>query len=161
MPPPSDLSFVDSLTSEQRQIFYERHRFLAILMILIVPLFPFAGLYQDAEKIRQRRSRIVQILNGDPAASPLGGAHRLGAPYSSHRAPRRVSLRSSLAAALPAERRVLARRGWAGEKSGLFEHPEILLGQCSACCYPPGGLLSDALCLAQDRGLTSTCPQLL
>jgi hypothetical protein len=26
-------------------------------------------------------------------------------------------------AALPAERRVLARRGWAGEKSGLFEHP--------------------------------------
>ena len=45
MPPPSDLSFVDSLTSEQRQIFYERHRFLAILMILIVLLFPFAGLY--------------------------------------------------------------------------------------------------------------------
>ena len=29
----------------------------------------------------------------------------------------------SLAAALPAERRVLARRGLAGEKSGLFEHP--------------------------------------
>jgi hypothetical protein len=45
MPPPSDLSFVDSLTSEQRQIFYERHRFLARLMILIVLLFPFAGLY--------------------------------------------------------------------------------------------------------------------
>lgn len=45
MPPPSDLSFVDSLTSEQRQIFYERHRFLAILMILVVLLFPFAGLY--------------------------------------------------------------------------------------------------------------------
>jgi len=108
MPPPSDLSFVDSLTSEQRQIFYERHRFLAILMILIVPLFPFAWLYQDAEKIRQRRSRIVQILNGDPAASPLGGAHRLGAPYSSHRAPQRVRLRSLLAAAL---------------LDGLFEHP--------------------------------------
>jgi len=33
------------------------------------------------------RSRIVQTLNGDQAASPLGGAHRLGAPYSSHRAP--------------------------------------------------------------------------
>jgi len=28
-------------------------------------------------------------------------------------------------AALRAERRVLARRGWAGEKSGLFEHPEV------------------------------------
>jgi hypothetical protein len=34
----------------------------------------------------------------------------------------------SLAAALPAERRVSARRGWAGEKSGLFEHP--------ARCFP-------------------------
>ena len=32
-------------------------------------------------------------------------------------------LAASLAAALPAERRVLARRGWAGEKSGHFEHP--------------------------------------
>jgi hypothetical protein len=31
------------------------------------------------------------------------------------------------AAALPAEWRVLARRGWAGEKSGLFEHP-VLFG---------------------------------
>jgi hypothetical protein len=29
----------------------------------------------------------------------------------------------SLLAALPAERRVLARRGWAGEKVGHFEHP--------------------------------------
>ena len=35
---------------------------------------------QDAPFLR-RRSRLVQILNGDPAASPLGGAHRLGAPY--------------------------------------------------------------------------------
>src|SRR6476660_9220533 len=32
-------------------------------------------------------------------------------------------LASSLAAALPAEQRVLARRDWAGEMSGLFEHP--------------------------------------
>jgi len=46
------------------------------------------------------RSRIVQTLNGDPAASPLGGAHRLGAPYSSHRAPPRVRLVPSLAPAL-------------------------------------------------------------
>ncbi len=35
----------------------------------------------------------------------------------------RYLLASSLAAALHAERRVLARRGWAGEKSGHFEHP--------------------------------------
>jgi hypothetical protein len=33
-------------------------------------------------------------------------------------------LASSLAAALPAERRVLARRGWAGENRSPFEHPE-------------------------------------
>jgi hypothetical protein len=30
-------------------------------------------------------------------------------------------------AALPAERRVLARRGWAGEKRDLFDHPMITL----------------------------------
>ena len=29
----------------------------------------------------------------------------------------------SLTAALPAERRVSARQGWAGEKDGLFEYP--------------------------------------
>jgi len=41
-----------------------------------------------------------EILNGDQAASPLGGAHRRGAPYSSHRAPLRVRLRFRFAAAL-------------------------------------------------------------
>ena len=34
-------------------------------------------------------------------------------------------------AALPAERRVSARRGWAGEKSGHFEHPAGMLS-CGA-----------------------------
>jgi hypothetical protein len=38
-----------------------------------------------------------------------------------------TSLASSLVAALPAEWRVSARRDWAGEKSGLFEHPEANL----------------------------------
>ena len=120
MPLRSELFFTGSVTSEQRRCFYARHRFLAILMILVVPLFPFAGLYQDAEKIRQRRSRIAQILNGDPAASPLGGAHRLGAPYSSHRAPPEGSLRSSLTAAL---------------LDGLFEHHEVSLAStpCGIC----------------------------
>ena len=28
-------------------------------------------------------------------------------------------------AALPAERRVSARRGWTGERSGPFEHPHL------------------------------------
>ena len=32
-------------------------------------------------------------------------------------------LASSLAAALLGTRRVSARQGWAGEKSGIFEHP--------------------------------------
>ena len=45
MPLPSELSFANSLTSEQRQNFYERRRFLAILMILIVLFSPFAGVY--------------------------------------------------------------------------------------------------------------------
>jgi hypothetical protein len=48
---------------------------------------------QDAEKVCQLRSRLFEILNGDPAASPLGGAHKPGAPYSSHHAPQRVRLR--------------------------------------------------------------------
>jgi hypothetical protein len=45
MPPPSALSFTDSLTSDARRNFYERHRSIAIVMILIVFLLPFAGLY--------------------------------------------------------------------------------------------------------------------
>jgi hypothetical protein len=36
---------------------------------------------------------------------------------------RSVRLASWLAAALLGTRRVSARQGWAGEKSGLFEHP--------------------------------------
>jgi hypothetical protein len=36
-------------------------------------------------------------------------------------------LASLLVAALLAERRVLARRGWAGENRGLFEHPEVIV----------------------------------
>ena len=41
----SNLSFMDSLQADQRRNFYERHRSLAVTMILIVFLFPFAGLY--------------------------------------------------------------------------------------------------------------------
>ena len=70
---------------------------------------------QDAEKVRQHRSRVVQTLNGDPAASPLGGAHRLGAPYSSPRAPQRVRVGLSLAAAL---------------LNSLFEHPARVVSSC-------------------------------
>lgn len=45
MPLQTDLSFTDSLKSDQRRNFYERHQSIAILMILIVFLAPFAGLY--------------------------------------------------------------------------------------------------------------------
>jgi hypothetical protein len=67
-----------------------------------------SGHWQDAEKARQQRSRFIEILNGDPAASPLGGAHRRGAPYSSHRAPRGYASGFDSPAAL---------------LDGLFEHP--------------------------------------
>lgn len=36
---------MDSFNSERRRRFYEGHRSLALLMILIVFLSPFAGLY--------------------------------------------------------------------------------------------------------------------
>jgi hypothetical protein len=39
---------MDSFNSEHRRRFYEGHRSLALLMILIVLLSPFAGLYVAA-----------------------------------------------------------------------------------------------------------------
>ena len=42
----------------------------------------------------------------------------------------------TLAAALPAERCVLARWGWAGEKHELFEHPAGGGPFCSMCADP-------------------------
>jgi hypothetical protein len=48
---------------------------------------------------------------------------------------------SSLAAALPAERRVLARRGWAGETSGLLNSLLALAGPFVTCqCLHSSGL---------------------
>ena len=40
---------------------------------------------------------------------------------------RRVRLAASLAAALPVERRVLARWGWVGEMRSPFEQPDVIL----------------------------------
>jgi len=74
------------------------------------------SVWQDAEKACQLRSQLIEILNGDPAASPLGGAHKRGAPYSSHRAPPGYASGFDSPVALPGTRRVLARQGWAGEK---------------------------------------------
>jgi len=41
----SGSSFIESFNSERRRQFYEGHRSLALLMILVVFLSPFAGLY--------------------------------------------------------------------------------------------------------------------
>ena len=41
----SDLSFADSLKSDQRQGFYARHKPLAVAMILVVFLFPIVGVF--------------------------------------------------------------------------------------------------------------------
>jgi len=101
-----------------------------------------------------RRSQLARILNGDPAASPLGGAHRCGAPYSSHRAPQRVRLGPSIAAALPAERRVPARRGWAGEKAAFLS----ILRECSSV-VPHMQAISVLLCQTHFRQLTSMHPR--
>jgi hypothetical protein len=42
---PSRVSFAESLKSDQRRNFYENHKPIAVLMILIVFLFPFFGLF--------------------------------------------------------------------------------------------------------------------
>ena len=42
---PSDLSFADSLKSDQRQGFYARHKPIAVVMILIVFLLPIVGVF--------------------------------------------------------------------------------------------------------------------
>ena len=42
---PSDLSFTDSLKSNERTGFYERHKPIAVVMILIVFLLPIAGVF--------------------------------------------------------------------------------------------------------------------
>ena len=41
----SELSFADSMKHEQRQRFYERHKSIAVAMILIVFLLPIAGVF--------------------------------------------------------------------------------------------------------------------
>ena len=52
----------------------------------------------------------------------LVGAHRLGAPYSSHRAPQRVRLRFLLACGLAmGKASISAHAGWEGEMADTFE----------------------------------------
>jgi hypothetical protein len=41
----SELSFADSLKSDERTSFYERHKPIAVVMILVVFLLPIAGVF--------------------------------------------------------------------------------------------------------------------
>src|SRR5206468_11164007 len=50
---------------------------------------------------------------------------------------RKTCLGASLAEALLGPRRVSARQGWAGEKSGLFEHPAGTHYLCDSCFLIP------------------------
>src|SRR6266850_6470467 len=82
------------------------------------------------------RSRIVQTLNVQKRVSRMSESLRGFSvrqdPFQGRTAHTKCGmylLGPSLAAALPAERRVLARRGWAGEKSELFEHPAKSFGR--------------------------------
>ena len=42
---PPDISFADSFKSAQRKAFYEGHKDIALIMILVVFLFPLFGVY--------------------------------------------------------------------------------------------------------------------
>ena len=42
---PSDLSFIDSLKTDQRRAFYEAHKDIALIMVFVVFLFPIFGVY--------------------------------------------------------------------------------------------------------------------
>ena len=74
-----------------------------------------ASLPRDAP-FTMRRSQLIEILNVPHTGKEL--LRQLGVGFASD---------FDSPAALHAERRVLARRGWAGEKSGLFEHPAMIL----------------------------------
>ena len=41
----SDVSLTDSLKSDQRKAFYEAHKNIALIMILVMFLFPLFGVY--------------------------------------------------------------------------------------------------------------------
>ncbi len=41
----SDLSLSDSLKSKERQAFYEGHKNIALIMVLVMFLFPLFGVY--------------------------------------------------------------------------------------------------------------------
>jgi hypothetical protein len=71
---------------------------------------------RDDPCARAPRTSIHPIRLAVAENDVLGACAQLGPP--------RTPLRKHLTAALPAEWRVLARRGWAGENSGLFEQPE-------------------------------------
>jgi len=102
-----------------------------------------------------KSASVAQRLNSEPT---LGyRTHRRGFPVRQNPVNKRTAhtkcglhlFASSLAAALPAERRVLARRGWAGEKSGLSEQPAMAMAR--VCEYP------DLACLFYSSRFSIPC----
>jgi len=84
------------------------------------------------------RSRLESILNGDPAASlTRRRAQTWCSLFVAPCAPEATSPVLPSAAALPAERRVSARRGWAGENRGFFEHPAKMSNEQRFTSYVP------------------------
>jgi hypothetical protein len=80
-----------------------------------IPHFVRAATFDHIEAARyvasSRLSRMLKKSASGVLASLRGSTYRS------------VRLAVLVAGALPGERRVLARRGWAGEKSSLLEHP--------------------------------------
>ena len=81
---------------------------------------PFPPARPRRAKTRLSPRFVLASLRSSTGTRPphrLGGAHRRGAPYSSHRAPQRLRLRPSLAATL---------------LNGLFEHPVRTFSRCAS-----------------------------
>jgi len=95
------------------------------------------------KKAVQRRSRFAQKLNESRKSESLRCFSVRQDPLQGRTAHTKCGLyllASSLAAALLGTRRVSARQGWAGEKSGLFEHParsSLVVLDVRAIEFPP------------------------
>ena len=98
--------------------------------------------------LKKSASFVLASLNGSTLSRSVSESGTLDGSFRSPRPITRANgrtkcgtylLASSLAAALSAEWRVLARRGRAGEKSGLFEHSTgaFLLSVTGKACRTP------------------------
>ena len=83
-------------------------------------------LKQDAENARQLRSRLIEILNGDPAASPTRGAYKRGiSELVTHPFPTKTQYQSGVSSpnTSGSESRYSGATAFGGVMSTLFLHP--------------------------------------